>query len=72
MIKPGFAKNVRIKLLIIVGIIIINYKKIIKIIMGETRRCSFCDHKFIVDELDPEYKCKSCRKNNVTSYINTK
>ena len=40
--------------------------------MGESRRCIYCDHKFIVDELDDEYKCPTCRKNNVTSYINKK
>ncbi len=40
--------------------------------MKETRRCTFCDHKFLVDEHDDEYKCRSCRKNNVTHYINTK
>jgi len=40
--------------------------------MEENRRCIYCDHKFIVDELDPEYKCRSCRKNNVTTLINTK
>jgi len=40
--------------------------------MEETRRCIYCDHKFIIDELDPEYKCRSCRKNNVTTLINTK
>ena len=40
--------------------------------MEENRRCIYCDHKFIVDELDPVYKCRSCRKNNVTTLINTK
>jgi len=42
------------------------------IIIEESRRCIYCDHKFIVDELDPEYKCGFCRKNNVTIFINTR
>jgi len=42
------------------------------IIMEESRRCIYCDHKFVVDECDPEYKYPSCIKNNVTSMINIK
>jgi len=37
----------------------------------ESRRCIYCGHKFIVDECDPEYKCQSCRKNNITKFNNT-
>jgi len=39
--------------------------------MEDERRCIYCDHKYNVDEFDPEFKCGSCRENNVTTFINT-
>jgi hypothetical protein len=65
--------HVKTRSSIIVGIIIINHKKIIEmIIMEETRRCIYCDKKFIVDQYDDEYKCQNCRKNNITYFIANK
>jgi predicted Zn-ribbon and HTH transcriptional regulator len=37
-----------------------------------TKRCNYCDKKFVTDELNPDYKCPSCRKNNIDNFVATK
>ena len=42
------------------------------VMLEEEKHCIYCDHKFIVEEGDPEYRCPDCLANKVTSFINTK